>query len=368
MHGQRNASTGGERAPADGASLSLRTGVRTRTLADERLRFCRQIGATDVFVDHRDPRGDVFEDEGSADVETLTVDEGVVPSVSELEQARRRVEDAGLRLAGIQSLSYNVYGKIMLGREGRDEQLETIKELIRNVGEADIPILGYQWNPRGVVPMRTESVRVRGDAEARGFDIDDIDDPYERVAELERDYTEAELWENYEAFLREVLPVAEEAGVRMALHPADPPTVEQLGGIPRLFRDVDAFERAMDAVPSDSHGLKLCLGCFSEMPETDVEEVIRTFGERDDIVFVHFRDVVGTWPRFNETFVDDPASNFDALSAVETLRDVGFDGVMVPDHVPHVEGDTDWGHRSRAHAVAYLNGLLACAGRNGADG
>ena len=94
-----------------------------------------------------------------------------------------------------------------------------------------------------------------------------------------------------------------------------------------------------------------------------MEEVIRTFGERGDIVFVHFRDVVGTWPCFNEMFVDDEESNFDALSAAETLRDVGFDGVMVPDHVPHIVGDTAWGHRSRAHAVAYLNGLLACAGR-----
>ncbi len=348
----------------DAEELSLRTGVRTRTLSDERLRFCRQIGVEDVFLDHRDPRGDVFADEGSADAETVTVDEGVVPSVSDLEDARRRAEDAGIRLMGIQSLSYNVYGKIMLGKEGRDAQLETIKELIRNVGAADIPILGYQWNPRGVVPMRTESVRIRGGAEARAFDIDDIEDPYERVPEVERDYTEEELWENYEAFLREVLPVAEEAGVRMALHPADPPTVEQLGGVPRLFRDVAAFERAMDAVPSDNHGLKLCLGCFSEMPETDVEDVIRTFGERDDIVFVHFRDVRGTWPRFNETFVDDEGSNFDPLSAVETLRDVGFDGVMVPDHVPGVEGDTEWGHRARAHAVAYLNGLLACGRRS----
>ena len=366
MNGRRNSHSSTGEAEAERGPRSLRTGVRTRTLADERLRFCRQIGATDVFVDHRHPRGDVFEDEGSADAETITVDEGVVPSVSELRRARRRVEDAGLRLAGIQSLNYDVYGKIMLGLEGRDAQVATITELIRNVGEADIPILGYQWNPRGVVPMRTESVRVRGGAEARGFDVDDIDDPYGRVEELDRDYTEAELWENYEAFLREVLPVAEEAGVRMALHPADPPTVAQLGGIPRLFRDVDAFERAMDAVPSDSHGLKLCLGCFSEMPGVDVEEVIRTFGARDDIVFVHFRDVVGTWPRFNETFVDDPASNFDPLSAVEALRDVGFDGVMVPDHVPRVEGDTEWGHRARAHAVAYLNGLLACAGRSDA--
>lgn len=239
----------------------------------------------------------MFVDEGSMDDETITIDEGVVPSVSELVQARRRVEDAGLRLAGIQSLSYNVYGKILLGKDGRDEQLRTIKRLIRNLGRANIPVLGYQWNPRGVVPMRTsQTVRLRGGARGRGFDIDDLRCPYGAAPGVDREYSEAELWDNYETFLEEVLPVAEEAGVQMALHPADPPTVEQLGGIPRLFRNVAAFKRAMDAVPSENHGLKLCLGCFSEMPDTDVEEVIHFFGERDDIVFVHFRDVMGHGP------------------------------------------------------------------------
>lgn len=345
-------------------SLGLRTGLRTRTLADDRLAFCRQIGVEDVFLDHRDPRGDVFEDEGSHDEETVVVDEGVVPSVSELVQARRRAEDAGLRLMGIQSLSYNVYGKIMLGKDGQEEQLETIKKLIRNVSQANIPILGYQWNPRGVVPMRTsQSVRLRGDARGREFDIDDLDEPYEQAPGVEREYTEEELWDNYARFLEEVLPVAEEAGVKLALHPADPPTVEQLGGIPRLFRNIEAFERAMEVVPSDNHGLKLCLGCFSEMPETDVTEIIRRFGKTDDIIFVHFRDVIGTWPSFTETFVDDEQSNFDPLDAIEALWEVGFDGVMVPDHVPDIVGDTEWGHRSRAHAVSYLNGLLTCSRR-----
>jgi len=342
-------------------SLPLRTGLRTRTLSDERLQFCRQIGVEDIFLDHRDPRGDVFADEGSHDEETITIDEGVVPSVSELVQARRRAEDAGLRLMGIQSLSYNVYGKIMLGKDGQEAQLETITELIRNVGQANIPILGYQWNPRGVVPMRTtQTERLRGGARGRGFDIDDLDRPYEQAPGVEREYSEEELWENYERFLETVLPVAEEAGVQLALHPADPPTIEQLGGIPRLFRDFEAFRRAMDLVPSENHGLKLCLGCFSEMPDTDVTEVIEHFGADDDIVFVHFRDVVGTWPRFTETFVDDDESNFDALAAIEALQAVGFDGVVVPDHVPSIVGDTEWGHRSRAHAIAYLNGLLSC--------
>lgn len=343
-------------------ALPLRVGVRTRTLSDDRLAFCKQIGVDDVFLDHRSPRGDVFVDQGDDfdEAATVPIDEGVVPSVKALRRVKERAADAGVRLNGIQSLSYNVYGKIMLGQEGKEAQLETITDLIRNMGEAGLPVLGYQWNPRGVVPMRTADKPIRGGATGRGFDINELDDPYAPIEGLEREYTEAEFWENYEAFLEAVLPVAEEAGVRLALHPADPPTVEQIGGIPRLFRSFEAFKRAMEIVPSPNHGLKLCLGCFSEMPDTDVTEVVRYFGERDEIVFVHFRDVVGTWPTFNETFVDDVASNFDPLTVMRTLDDVGFSGVVVPDHVPKVIDDTDWGHRGRAQAVGFLNGLVRC--------
>lgn len=172
---------------------------------------------------------------------------------------------------------------------------------------------------------------------------------------LDRAYTEAEFWENYEYFLTNVLPVAEEAGVRLALHPVDPPVIKSLGGIPRLFRNVENFERAMELVPSENHGLKLCLGCFSQMGE-DVSEVLRRFGARDQIVFIHFRDVVGTVPRFHETFVDE--GNFDTIEAVRTLYDIGFDGVVIPDHVPKMAGDDDWRHRARSFTVGYLRGVV----------
>jgi mannonate dehydratase len=350
-----------ERLETDPEQLPMRVGVRTRTLSDDRLAFCKQIGAEDVFLDHRQPGGDVFNDNEPSDPTAITIDGESIPSVADLVGARRRAEDAGVRLAGIQSLGYNVYGDIMIGGERKDQQIESVKQLVRNLGQAKIPILGYQWNPRGVVPMRTSrTARTRGGAHVSAWDDADLADPQEPIPELDREFTEEEFWANYEEFLEEVLPVAEEAGVRMALHPADPPTVEQIGGIPRLFRSFENFKRAMELVPSENHGLKLCLGCFSEMPETDVTEVVRYFGERDEIVFVHFRDVIGTYPSFKETFLDDDASNFDELEAVRALRDVGFDGVVVPDHVPDVVGDTDWGHRSRAHAVAYLRGLVRC--------
>nr|WP_244531689.1 mannonate dehydratase [Halogranum amylolyticum] len=329
--------------------------MRTRTLSDARLRYIRQLGATDIFVDHADTEEepDEFNDRDGAD--TVAVGRDAIPSVAELEAAKERVESHGLTLTGIQSLPYSLYGDIMFGREGEKEALDQIKTLLRNLGEADIPVLGYQWNPRGVVPMRTTPVELRGGAEGTAFNLDEVDNPDALAPGIDREYTEDEFWDNYEGFLQEVLPVAEEAGVRMALHPVDPPVIESLGGIPRLFRNVENFERAMELVPSDSHGLKLCLGCFSQMGE-DANAVVRRFAEDDKIVFIHFRDVVGTVPKFNETFVDE--GNFNTTEVVETLDDVGFDGVVIPDHVPKMEGDDDWRHRARGFTIGYLRGVV----------
>ena len=336
-------------------SADVRVGVRTRDLGEKRLRYLRQLGITDVFVNHADTEEepDEFNDRIASD--TVAVGPGTIPSVAELEAARERVEDAGLRLSGIHSLPYSLYGDIMFGRGGKETALEEITTLVENLGKADIPIMGYQWNPRGVVPMRTEPVEVRGGAEATAFDLAEIDDPHALAEGLDREYTEEEFWENYREFLETVVPVAEEAGVEMALHPVDPPSIESLGGIPRLFRNRENFDRAMEMVPSDNHGLKLCLGCFSQMGE-DAADVIHHFGERDEIVFVHFRDVVGTVPTFHETFVDE--GNFDTVGAVRALYDVGFDGAVLPDHVPEMVDDTDWRHRGRGFTVGYLRGVI----------
>jgi mannonate dehydratase len=273
---------------------SICVGFRTASIAESRLRFMRQVGATDVFLDHTSTDEEPAEFLDNTGDGRIVIDGTTIPTVEELIAARERVEAAGLHLAGIHSLPYSLYGPIMLGTDEADERIEIIETLIRNLGEADIPILGYQWNPRGLVPMRTGTDReIRGGARATVFNLDAIENPHETAESVEREYSEAEFWTNYECFVERVVPVAEEAGIRLALHPVDPPGIEQLCGVPRLFRSVAAFERAMSIVPSDYHGLKLCLGCFSQIGE-DIPALVRRFGERDQIVFVHFRDIVET--------------------------------------------------------------------------
>ena len=348
--------------PAVADSSRIRVGFRTASFAPSRLRYIRQVGAQDVFIDHSSMDEEPAEFLDTTDTrDRLVLDGDVIPSVDALTHAKDQIEAAGLSFAGIQSLPYSLYGPIMFDRENADARIDLVIELIENLAEAGIPILGYQWNPRGLVPMRTGTESLRGGAEGTAFDLDALDDPFSLAETVDRPYEEAELWENYERFIERVVPVAEEHNVRMALHPVDPPGIEQIGGIPRLFRSVAAFERAMEIVPSEAHGLKLCLGCFSQIGE-DIPALIRRFGERGQIVFVHFRDVVGTVPSFYETFADE--GNYDAHEAMSALYDVGFSGTIIPDHVPHVEGDTEWGHRANGYTAGYFRGLIHAIERN----
>lgn len=165
------------------------------------------------------------------------------------------------------------------------------------------------------------------------------------------------LWQNYQYFLKVVLPVAEFVGVRLALHPDDPP-VPEVGGLPRIFGRVDAFKRAAElAGNSPAWGLELCLGCCSEMGgESTVLEMIRHFGPRGQIVYVHFRDVQGVAEHFQECFLGE--GNYDPAKVLYELVQAGFDGFILDDHVPRLVGDTPWGHRARAHAIGYLQGML----------
>ncbi len=313
----------------------------------ERLRYVKQLGGSDVLLNMYqvdDPAYEHMPDDEQAPLSG----EGAW-SVESLRELRERVEAEGLRLNAIENVPVSYYEDVMLGGPNRDEQLARLKETIRNMGEAGIPIFGYHWAPAGV--WRTGWGTARGGAEVSVFDAESTD--IERLTH-DREYSEAELWENYEYFLDEVLPVAEAAGVTLALHPSDPP-MERLGGIPQLFCNFENFERAMTYRESDFHGLDLCLGCWSEMGEP-LEEVIRYFGERDEIVYVHFRDVSGTVPHFSEDFLDE--GNYDEYALLKLLDEVGFSGLMIPDHTPHLEGDSDWEHRGRAFTIGYIRGML----------
>jgi mannonate dehydratase len=269
----------------------------------------------------------------------------------DLVRLRTRCEDAGLRLNAIENVPIKFYDKIMLGLPGRDEQIGHIATTIRNLGRAGIPIFGYHFIVTGV--WRTSSTTpARGGAHVTSFDLE-----LARNAPLAfgRVYTEEEIWANYEYFIRAILPVAEEAGVRLALHPDDPP-VPSLGGVARIMRSFDAFKRAMEIGDSPMHGLDFCVGSWSEMSPEECMKGLRYFGERGRIFYVHFRDVLGSVPRFREAFINE--GNLNMFEVMQTLREVGFKGFMIDDHVPRMVNDAGWASRSRAFANGQMSAML----------
>ena len=266
---------------------------------------------------------------------------------------RTRCEDAGLRLMALENVPFKFYDKAMLGLPGRDQQIEHMITTVRNIGRAGIPIFGYHWMPNGV--WRTSRTTPgRGGAQVTSFDLDLVKDA---PLTHSREFTVDELWANYEYFIKALLPAAEEVGVRLALHPDDPP-VETLGGVPRLMNSFEGFKRAMEIGDSPLHGLDLCVGSWSEMTsgEAGVMKAIRHFGAQGRIFYVHFRDVIGHVPKFREAFVNE--GNCNMFEVMKALKAVGFKGFMITDHVPHIVDDTPWGHRGRAHAIGYMAALL----------
>ncbi len=279
-----------------------------------------------------------------------------------------RAVEAGLRLIAIENVPRRFYDRIMLGQPGRELQLANMIHTVQNVARAGIPILGYAFMPAGV--WRTsQDAPVRGGARATAFDLaaarasgpgDQSSYAIWAGAPIDREYSEQEIWENYCWFLERILPACEEAGLRLALHPDDPP-VPSLGGVGRVFRNFENFRRAMETFDSPMHGLDFCHGCWSEMRAGEgVIDAIRHFGERQKIFYVHFRDVQGAVEDFTECYLGD--GNCDPVETVRALKQVGFRGFILPDHVPRMVGDGEWCHRGRAWTVGYIQGLIAAVG------
>jgi mannonate dehydratase len=269
---------------------------------------------------------------------------------------RQQIEDAGLRLTVIEDNP--PMDKLRLGLPGRESELEAVFELIRSMGRLGVEVWCYNW--MALVPWSRTSpaTPARGGASVTAFDSrvwdGGEDAPGAPVAE-------DVLWKTLGWFLERVVPVAEEAGVRLALHPDDPP-LSPLRGIGRIIRSLEAYERVFELAPSSANGMTMCQGNVALMTD-DVPAAIRHFGAEDRIHFVHFRDVRGVPERFVETFVDDGPTDMPAC--VRAYRDAGVDAPLRTDHSPALAGDavvvSGYPLLGRLHAVGYVQGLLAAS-------
>lgn len=304
--------------------------------SDKNLQLAAQAGVTDVTI--RCP-GDL--------------------SVMKGEQ--ERAEAFGLRVSAIEG---NLpIENIKWGNDKADAEIEKMKAVLRHMGSLGIPIACYNFMA-GTDWVRTRTdVKERGGALVTAFNLDEA---YNAISlgsagqDIgEERISEEELWVNLEHFLREVIPVAEEAGVTLAMHPDDPP-LPSFKGKDRIMNSVENFEKLVLLVPSPSNTICFCQGTFAEMG-VDIPQTIRRLGPH--IRFVHFRDVRGTPKSFTETFHDNGPT--DMYAAICAYHDIGFDGPMRPDHVPQLVGEEDgkpgYTMQGRLFVFGYMRGLIEAA-------
>jgi mannonate dehydratase len=352
--------------------MKVGLGLYRHMLMREYYDFARQAGCTAVIVHlvdyfhqggsnprHNQPTGAKYEPWGVAG------DPDKLWTIAELRQLRREIEDADLVLAAIENIDPAHWHDILLDGPQRSAQIEKIKTIILRMGEAGIPVLGYNFSLAGVCG-RVTTPAGRGHALTLGMD-GPAEEPvpngvvwnmvYDRGAKpgILPAISHEELWRRLARFLEDVVPVAEQAGVRLAAHPDDPP-MPTMRGQPRLVFQPHMYQRLLDLVPSRSNALELCVGTIAEMTEGDVHEAVDQYSRQGKIAYLHLRNVVGKVPQYRETFIDE--GDVDMVRILSILQRNGFDGVIIPDHTPQMSCSAPW-HAGMAHTIGFILAVKA---------
>lgn len=260
----------------------------------------------------------------------------------------------GMQVAGVESHPVPAE-KIKLGIAGRDEEIENYIAAIRALGNVGIPVLCYNFMA-GLGWYRTQiDAKGRGNALLTDFDLTAAKaqglTPWGEVSE-------ETMWRNIEYFLKAVIPVAQKAGMQMALHPDDPP-LSPLRGIGRIVTSAANYRRILNLVPSPVNGITFCQANFVAMGE-DCVQLVREWGKQKKIFFVHFRDIAGTRDHFTETFHDEGQT--DMVRMLRTYHEVGFQGPMRPDHAPTLDEETNdrpgYAIQGKIFAIGYMKGVM----------
>src|SRR5215469_2548012 len=282
-------------------------------------------------------------------------------TTQELTSLRAGIENAGLTLAAIENLDPAYWYDILLDGPQRSQQIEKVKTIIRRMGEAGIPVLGYNFSIAGV-SGRVATPSGRGGALTVGMDgpaddlpipngmvwnmVYDADAPLGTLASISHD----ELWRRLQRFLEDVLPVAEQSGVRLAAHPDDPP-MSTLRKQPRLVYQPWMYQKLIDLAASPSNALEMCVGTLAEMTDGNVYEAVDQYSKQGKIAYLHLRNVVGKVPHYRETFIDE--GDVDMLRILAILHRNLFDGVIIPDHCPQMSCSAPW-HAGMAHTLGFM--------------
>jgi mannonate dehydratase len=344
-------------------------GLYRHMLTHENFQFAKQAGATHIvahLVDYFNTDTSLSTASGK-DAWGISDNRGKLWSYEELRDLRNAINAAGLELAAIENFDPSHWHDILLDGPQKTQQIEDIKTIIRNMGRAGIPVMGYYFSLAGVWG-RVETNGARGAAPAVGYVetrapkqtpiprgtvwnmVYDPAAPEGVVAPV----SEEEMWDRLTEFLTEVVPAAEEAGVRLAAHPDDPPLPE-LRGTGRMLYHPDRFDRLLSIIPSHANALELCLGTVGEMQGSDIYATVEKYSRTDQIGYIHFRNVRGKVPNYEEVFIDE--GDVDMLRVLRILHETNYDGVLIPDHTPQMACAAPW-HAGMAYALGYMNAAI----------
>lgn len=312
---------------------------------DENLSFYKAMGVDGVSV-HGLPQ--------ITDASEVKASSG---PAEELRRLSALVQSYGMKIYDVRWSVPN-WGAITRALPERDRNIEICCNAIRAIGSAKVPFAGYTFSAIG--HFRTESTSGRGGSKYSTFDFEDFKKKPQNHPDKQT--SEEKLWENIDYFLKRVIPVAEESGVRLALHPDDPPFSEPLGGSARIVTSMENYKRIFDLVPSHSSAMLFCQGCFSEMGcfsenGKDVLGAIRYFGSKDKICMVHFRNIRAYPYRFEEVFIDE--GDVDMFQAMQAYHEVGFLGPFLVDHTPTMPQSL----AGRSYAIGYIRAVIQAAYR-----
>lgn len=357
--------------------MKLGLGLYRHQLNAEHYRFAKQCGCThlvihlvDYFRSSRNLPGDqpCGDDSGWG----LAGNPNHIWSYEELVAIKRDINAAGLELEAIENFDPAHWHDVLLDGLKKAQQLENLKQLIRNVGRAGIPIFGYNFSIAGVAG-RVKGPFARGEAEAVGMTgpcdkplpngmvwnmVYDSDAPIGIVPSATRE----QLWTRLKDFLDAIIPVAEEAGVTMAAHPDDPP-LPTVRAQPRLVYQPHLYQKLIDLKPSPHNALEFCVGTLAEMTDGDIYDVVDNYSRQGKLGYVHLRNVRDKVPHYKETFIDD--GDVDILRVLRILKRNRFQGVIIPDHAPQMSCAAPW-HAGMAFALGYIRaGLQIVNGERG---
>lgn len=309
---------------------------RVFELTPPQLRYARQLGVRHII-------GYLSQEQG---VEAF--------DYSALVAARELVESFGLVFTAVGWPPQALMDEIMEDGPNLEAALDSFCQCITNMGKAGLPVLCYAFGHNWGHWRAGLDGGARGDAGVLSFDYERVKDaPYTEQGRVDAD----EVWRRFTVFAERVMPVAEAAGVKLACHPDDPP-VGQLRGIDRVLNCVDGLIRLIETVPSPSNGLNFCQGTLGESG-IDMEVAIRRIIATGRVYVVHFRNVhrlESPSMRYDETFIDD--GDMDMIATMKLYAELGYDGLIDPDHAPVMEGDGQWQReRGFAHSIGYMTAV-----------